>query len=134
MVTLHMCDRHFGRRHCGSRHFWNRHIKMAFRWRADDSPQKVVFGSSLLSSTKTNKQNKRCQSWTPSDKTFWIRAWYIKMCSKYAPVCRGGHILSFIITCFYLTCNFGCNTQSLFIVHFVCKYHKTDVIKNKKAI
>ena len=27
-------------------------IKMAFRWRADDGPLKVVFGSSLPSSTK----------------------------------------------------------------------------------
>ena len=39
-----------------------RHL-MEFRWRADG-------GSSLPSSTK-----KSCQSWTPSDKTFWIRAW-----------------------------------------------------------
>ena len=43
---------------------------MAFRWRADDGPLLVVFGSSLLSTKK-----KRCQSWTPSDKSFWIRAW-----------------------------------------------------------
>ena len=42
---------------------------MAFRWRADGGPLIVVLGSSLPSSTK-----KRCESWTPSDKTFWIRA------------------------------------------------------------
>ena len=40
-------------------------IEMAFRWRADD-----VFGSSLPSSTK----KERCKSWTPSDKSSWIRA------------------------------------------------------------
>ena len=42
---------------------------MVFRWRANDWQHIVVFGSSLPSSTK-----KRCQSWTPSDKTLWIRA------------------------------------------------------------
>ena len=36
-------------------------IKMAFRWRADDGPLLVLFGSSLPSS---------CQNWTPSGKTF----------------------------------------------------------------
>ena len=41
-------------------------ILMAFRWGADDGPLLVVFGSSLPSSKKC------CQSWTPSDKTFWI--------------------------------------------------------------
>ena len=35
---------------------------MAFRWRADDGPLLVVFGSSLPSSTK------KPLSWTPSDK------------------------------------------------------------------
>ena len=44
-------------------------IKMGFRWRADDDPNVVVFGSYFFSSKK------RCQSWTPSDKTFWICAW-----------------------------------------------------------
>ena len=42
-------------------------IHMAFRWRADDGPLIVIFGSSLQSPTK-----KSCQSWTPSGKTFWI--------------------------------------------------------------
>ena len=46
---------------------------MAFRWRADDSPILVHFGSTLLSSTK-KKNKKRRQSLTPSGKTFWIRA------------------------------------------------------------
>ena len=45
-------------------------ILMAFRWRADDGPLLVVFGSFLLSSTIKTKR----QSWTPSDKSFWIRA------------------------------------------------------------
>ena len=45
-------------------------IKMAFRWRANDGPLIVVFESSLPLS---NKQTKRCQSLTPSDKTVWIR-------------------------------------------------------------
>ena len=50
-------------------------IEMAFRWRADDSPLKVVFRSSHPSSTKKKTTNKKsCQSWTPSDKIFWIRA------------------------------------------------------------
>ena len=40
-------------------------FKLTFRWRADDGPLLVLFGSSLISS-------KRCQSWTPSGKTFWI--------------------------------------------------------------
>ena len=43
---------------------------MTFCWWADDCPLIVVLGSSLPSSTT----KKRCQSWTPSDKTFWIRA------------------------------------------------------------
>ena len=46
-----------------------RHLT-AFRWRADDGPLKVVLGSSLPLSTI----KKSCQSWTLSDKTFWIRA------------------------------------------------------------
>ena len=39
-----------------------------------DGPLLVVFGSSLPSSTKKKKKKKQCQSWTPSDKTFRIRA------------------------------------------------------------
>ena len=42
-------------------------IKMAFRWRANDDPLLVLFGSSLPSS-------KKCQSLTPSGKLVWIRA------------------------------------------------------------
>ena len=49
-----------------------RHL-MAVCWRADDGPLIVVLGSSLPSSLK-KKRKKRCQSWTHSDKTFWIRA------------------------------------------------------------
>ena len=45
-------------------------IQIAFCWRADDGPFIMIFGSSIPSSTKTNK----FQIWTPSDKTFWIRA------------------------------------------------------------
>ena len=37
----------------------------------DDGPLTVVFGSFLPSSIK----KKRCHSWTPSGKTFWIRTW-----------------------------------------------------------
>ena len=33
------------------------------------------YKSPLPSSTKTKKKKKRCQTWTPSDKTFWIPAW-----------------------------------------------------------
>ena len=51
----------------------HRHASETFRWRAGDGPLIVVLGSSLPSSTK-NKTKKRCQSWTPSDKTFWIHA------------------------------------------------------------
>ena len=40
---------------------------MSLRWRADDGPLIVVFGSFLPHQTK-----KKC--WTPSDKTFWILA------------------------------------------------------------
>ena len=47
-------------------------LKMAFRWRADDGPLLVVFESSSFSSTK--QKEKRYQIWTPSDKTFRIRA------------------------------------------------------------
>ena len=43
---------------------------MAFRWRADGCPFIVVSGPSHPSSTK----KKRCQSLTPSNKNFWIRA------------------------------------------------------------
>ena len=38
----------------------------------DDGPRIVVFGSFLPSLTKKT----RCKSWTPSDTTFWIRAWH----------------------------------------------------------
>ena len=54
-------------------------IKMAFRWRADDGPFIAVFGFSIPS-TKQKKQQKKQKNrnkhhiWTPSDKTFWIRA------------------------------------------------------------
>ena len=41
-----------------------------FRWRADDGPFIVIFGSSIPSSTG----KKRYQNVDPSDKTFWIRA------------------------------------------------------------
>ena len=44
-----------------------RHL-MAFRWRADGGPLIVVLRFS-------HQQKKRCQSWTPSDKTFWVRVW-----------------------------------------------------------
>ena len=53
-----------------------RHL-MVFCWRAEDGPLIVVLGSSLPSSTKKKKKKKKknhCQSWTPSDKTFWIRS------------------------------------------------------------
>ena len=53
-----------------------RHL-MAFRWRADNGPLIVVLGSSLPSSTNKTKKRKRWQNWTPSDKTFWIRAWMV---------------------------------------------------------
>ena len=46
-------------------------IKMAFRWRVDDDPLLVVIGSFLPSSTK---RKEGCQSWSPSDRNFWIRA------------------------------------------------------------
>ena len=50
-------------------------IQMAFCWRAVKGPLIVVFGSILSSSNyKKERKKKHCQSWTPSDKTFWIRA------------------------------------------------------------
>ena len=48
-------------------------ISMAFCWRADNGPLIVVIGSSFSPSAK-KKKKKRCQSWTPSDKIFSIRA------------------------------------------------------------
>ena len=48
-------------------------ILMAFRWRADDGIFVAVFRSCIPSSTKI-VINKGYQMWTPSDKTFWIRA------------------------------------------------------------
>ena len=48
---------------------------MSFRWWTDGGPLRVVFRSSFPSSTKKQKKKKkRCQIWTPSDKTFLIRA------------------------------------------------------------
>ena len=44
---------------------------MAFRSRADDGLLIAVYGFSLPLSLK---KKTRCKSWTPSDKTFWIRA------------------------------------------------------------
>ena len=52
-------------------------FKWRFSWRADDGPPVVLFGSSFPSSKKKKKKKKkkkRCQSWTPSGKTFRIRA------------------------------------------------------------
>ena len=43
-------------------------IEMAFRWRANDGRLLVVFGSP----TTNKNQKKKRQSWTPSEKTFWI--------------------------------------------------------------
>ena len=40
--------------------------RMAFRWRADDGPLLVVFGSPHLK--KQQQKKKRCQSWNPSEK------------------------------------------------------------------
>ena len=45
-----------------------RHL-MAFRWRADDGSL-IVY----LDPPSSHQQKKSCQNWTPSDKTFWIRA------------------------------------------------------------
>ena len=42
------------------------------RWRADDGMLIVVCGFWILPLIINEK--KSCQSWTPSDKTFWIRA------------------------------------------------------------
>ena len=62
---------------------------MAFRLQADDCPLIVVLGSSLSLSTYKKKKKKKCQSLTPSGKTFWIRAcnacsslgqWFRKRC------------------------------------------------------
>ena len=47
-------------------------ILMAFRLRADDGPLIVEFRSSLYPLKKTKKTS----YWTPSDKIFWIRAWF----------------------------------------------------------
>ena len=44
---------------------------LEFRWRADVGPHIVVFGSSLLSTTKKTKKTLKLD---PSGKTFWIRA------------------------------------------------------------
>ena len=44
---------------------------MAFCWWADDGPLLVVYRSSL----PHYLEKKCCQSWTPSGKNFWIRAW-----------------------------------------------------------
>ena len=62
-------------------------IQMAFRWLANDGQLLVGFGSSpppqkkkknrkqIKNKIKKQKRKtKRCQSWTPSGKTFWIRA------------------------------------------------------------
>ena len=46
-------------------------IEMAFRWQVDDGPLLVLFGSS---SPSKKEEKKRCQSWTPLAKFFWIRA------------------------------------------------------------
>ena len=44
-------------------------ISVAFRWSADDCPILVVFGSTHLLK----------KSWTPSEKTFWIRTCEISL-------------------------------------------------------
>ena len=55
----------------------NLHISIfsAFKWRfAGDGPLIVVFGIWIPSSNKKKTLKKRCQMWTPSDKTFWTCA------------------------------------------------------------
>ena len=53
-----------------SQHFMLGHHRHVSETRADDVPLIVVFGSSFSSSNL----KKRRQSWTPSNKTLWIRA------------------------------------------------------------
>ena len=49
--------------------------RQASETRFDDCPLIVVFGSFLPSSTQKKGGGSKLQSWTPSDKTFWIRVW-----------------------------------------------------------
>ena len=51
------------------RHASETPFQMAFRWRADDGPFSWYIDSPSLINYK-----KTYQIWTPSDKTFWIRA------------------------------------------------------------
>ena len=51
--------------------------EMAFCWQADDGPLIVAFGSSL-------PKSKKRQSWTPSDKTFWIMGIICILCTGHA--------------------------------------------------
>ena len=57
------------------------HLKLTFCWQAVDDPLSLLFGYSFppLKETKTTNKKKRCQSWTPSGKTFCIRA-----CNRWA--------------------------------------------------
>ena len=55
-------------------------------WRAVNGTLIVVFGSSLPSSIK----KKTCQSWTPSDKTLWIRACILRTFSILKKSCENG--------------------------------------------
>ena len=57
----------------------HRHASEApFQWRFAGWPNVarwLVPLSPSSTKTKTKEKKKRCQSWTPSDKTAWIRAW-----------------------------------------------------------
>ena len=51
-------------------------IFMAFRWRANNGLLLVLVWSSFPWSNKKKSKKKKNQSWTASDKIFWIRTWY----------------------------------------------------------
>ena len=54
---------------------------MPFRWRGDDG-RFWWYMDPLVPHQQKKKKKKRCQSWTPSDKTFWIRACFLSLLRK----------------------------------------------------
>ena len=46
----------------------------------------MLFCSSLPASKKQQQENKRCQSWTPSGKTLWIRTCMLNISMYYTPL------------------------------------------------
>ena len=66
----------------------SQHSMLGIHWHASETPFNGVslagrwwpaYSGTWILPPLINFKNKRCQSWIPSDKTFWIRAWIMSV-------------------------------------------------------